>query len=43
MAAADAPVVWHAIERAGRPHGLCAVGQDALARYALLRRISSPL
>ena len=43
MAAADAPVVWHAIERAGRPYGLCAVGQDALARYALIRRISSPL
>ena len=43
MGAADAPLVWHAIERAGRPHGLCAVGQDALARYALLRRISSPL
>jgi glycine cleavage system aminomethyltransferase T len=43
MPAADAPAVWHAIERAGRPHGLCAVGQEALARYALLRRVSSPL
>jgi glycine cleavage system aminomethyltransferase T len=43
MAAADAPAVWHAIERAGRPYGLCAVGQEALARYALIRRISSPL
>jgi hypothetical protein len=43
MAAADAPSVWHAIERAGRPHGLCAVGQEALARYALIRRVSSPL
>jgi glycine cleavage system aminomethyltransferase T len=43
MTAADAPRVWHAIERAGRPYGLCAVGQEALARYALLRRISSPL
>jgi hypothetical protein len=43
MPAADAPAVWHAIERAGRPHGLCAVGQEALARYALIRRISSPL
>jgi glycine cleavage system aminomethyltransferase T len=42
-AAADAPAVWHAIERAGRPFGLCAVGQEALARYGLIRRISSPL
>jgi len=43
MAAADAPAVWHAIERAGRRFGLCAVGQDALARYGLIRRSSSPL
>jgi glycine cleavage system aminomethyltransferase T len=43
MAEADAPTVWHAIERAGRPYGLCAVGQEALARYALIRRSSSPL
>ena len=43
MAAADAPTVWHAIERAGRPFGLCAVGQEALARYGLIRRIASPL
>jgi glycine cleavage system aminomethyltransferase T len=43
VAAADAAAVWHAIERAGRPHGLCCVGQEALARYALIRRVSSPL
>jgi glycine cleavage system aminomethyltransferase T len=43
VAAAHAPAVWHAIERAGRPHGLCCVGQEALARYALIRRASSPL
>jgi glycine cleavage system aminomethyltransferase T len=43
MATADAPTVWHTIERAGRCFGLCAVGQEALARYALIRRISSPL
>jgi hypothetical protein len=43
VATADAPAVWHAIERAGRPHGLCCVGQEALARYALIRRASSPL
>jgi glycine cleavage system aminomethyltransferase T len=43
MAAADAPAVWHAIERAGQRFGLCAVGQEALARYGLIRRISSPL
>lgn len=43
MAAADAPAVWHSIERAGQRFGLCAVGQEALARYELVRRISSPL
>jgi glycine cleavage system aminomethyltransferase T len=43
MAAADAPAVWHTIERAGQRYGLCAVGQEALARYALIRRIASPL
>lgn len=43
MATADAPAVWHTIERAGQRFGLCAVGQDALARYALIRRIASPL
>ena len=43
MATEDAPAVWHTIERAGQRFGLCAVGQDALARYALIRRIASPL
>jgi glycine cleavage system aminomethyltransferase T len=43
MNSADAPAVWHAIERAGQRYGLCAVGQEALVRYALIRRISSPL
>jgi glycine cleavage system aminomethyltransferase T len=43
MATADAPTVWHTIKRVGRRHGLCAVGQEALARYALVRRISRPL
>jgi glycine cleavage system aminomethyltransferase T len=43
MANADAPTVWHTIERAGQRFGLCAVGQEALARYALIRRIASPL
>jgi glycine cleavage system aminomethyltransferase T len=42
-AAADAPAVWHTIERAGQRFGLCAVGQEASARYALIRRIASPL
>ena len=42
-AAPEAPAVWHAIERAGRLFGLCAVGQEALARYGLIRRIASPL
>jgi glycine cleavage system aminomethyltransferase T len=43
MAAGDAPAVWHAIERAGRRHGLCAVGQEALARYGLARRAATGL
>jgi glycine cleavage system aminomethyltransferase T len=43
MAAPDAPAVWHHIERAGQRLGLCAVGHEALARYALIRRIASPL
>jgi glycine cleavage system aminomethyltransferase T len=33
----DAPAMWRAIERAGRPLALCAVGQDAVTRYALIR------
>jgi glycine cleavage system aminomethyltransferase T len=43
MSAADAPSVWHRIERAGQRFGLCAVGQEALVRYALIRRLSSPI
>jgi glycine cleavage system aminomethyltransferase T len=43
MAVADAPAVWHRIEHAGQRFGMCAVGHDALARYALIRRIASPL
>jgi glycine cleavage system aminomethyltransferase T len=43
MATADAPAVWHTIERAGQRFGLCAVGHEAVARYALIRRIASPL
>jgi glycine cleavage system aminomethyltransferase T len=43
VATADAPTVWHTIERAGKRFGLCAVGQEAVARYALIRRIASPL
>ncbi len=35
---AGACAVWNAIERAGRRHGICAVGEEAVARYALLRR-----
>lgn len=34
----DAPAVWQAVHRAGRPLGICAVGQDAIARYSLLAR-----
>ena len=43
MDAADAPGVWHRIEHAGQRFGLCAVGHEALDRYALIRRIASPL
>jgi glycine cleavage system aminomethyltransferase T len=43
MAVGDAPAVWHTIEHAGQPFGLCAVGHEALDRYALIRRIASPL
>ena len=35
---AEAPALWRAIERAGQPFSLCAVGQDAIARYGLIRR-----
>jgi glycine cleavage system aminomethyltransferase T len=35
---ADARAAWHAIERVGRPHRICLVGQDAVARYTLLQR-----
>ncbi len=35
-----AGAAWQAIERAGRPQGICCVGQDAVARYALLERRS---
>jgi glycine cleavage system aminomethyltransferase T len=43
MAVADAPAVWHRLEHAGKRFGLCAVGHEALARYALIRRVTSPL
>jgi len=43
MPTADAPAVWHTIERAGQRFGLCAVGREALVRYPLIRRIASPL
>jgi glycine cleavage system aminomethyltransferase T len=39
----QAPAVWHRIEHAGQRFGLCAVGHEALDRYALIRRIASPL
>jgi glycine cleavage system aminomethyltransferase T len=34
---ANAGQVWHAIERAGQPFGICAVGHEATERYALIR------
>lgn len=38
MADADAPAAWWALHQAGQPFGICAVGQDAIARYSLLSR-----
>jgi glycine cleavage system aminomethyltransferase T len=35
--------VWHAIEHAGQQFGICAVGREAMARYALIRRATSPI
>ena len=37
----EAGAVWQAIEHAGHRHGICAVGQEALARYALIRHAQS--
>lgn len=34
----DAPALWRALERAGQPLALCAVGHEAISRYALIRR-----
>jgi glycine cleavage system aminomethyltransferase T len=38
MGHSDAPAVWHALHAVGRPFGICAVGQQAIARYTLLAR-----
>jgi glycine cleavage system aminomethyltransferase T len=38
MGHSDAPAVWHALHAAGQPFGICAVGQQAIARYTLLAR-----
>lgn len=34
----DGPAVWHALQVAGQRFGICAVGQEAVARYALVAR-----
>jgi glycine cleavage system aminomethyltransferase T len=39
---ANAPALWRAIERAGQRFALCAVGQEAVARYALTARHADP-
>jgi glycine cleavage system aminomethyltransferase T len=38
VSASHADAAWREIERAGRPLRMCCVGQDAIARYALLER-----
>ncbi|MGO9820838.1 MAG: hypothetical protein ACLPTJ_09345 [Solirubrobacteraceae bacterium] len=38
VSSVEADVAWHEIERAGRPSQMCCVGQDAIARYALLQQ-----
>jgi len=40
---AHAASVWRTIDQAGQAHGICAVGQEALARYALIRRAADVL
>jgi glycine cleavage system aminomethyltransferase T len=35
--------VWRTIDRAGQRHGICAVGEEALTRYALIRRAADLL
>jgi glycine cleavage system aminomethyltransferase T len=35
--------VWHTIEHAGQRFGVCAIGREALARYALIRQASTAL
>jgi glycine cleavage system aminomethyltransferase T len=40
VAAEDAPAVWRELERAGRRHGICAVGSEALARYGLAQGLT---
>lgn len=35
--ATAASAVWRTIDQAGQPFGICAVGSDAVARYALIR------
>ncbi len=34
----QAPALWRALERGGRPLALCAVGREAVVRHGLLRR-----
>ncbi|MGI8714759.1 MAG: hypothetical protein ACR2NR_16580 [Solirubrobacteraceae bacterium] len=43
MPLAEAPAVWRTVHRAGRPLGICAVGQEAIARYSLLARADREL
>ena len=37
----DGPALWQTLERAGQPLSLCAVGQEAVSRYGLIRRVLS--
>lgn len=43
MSRRDAPTVWHALHAVGRPFGICAVGQEAIARYTLLARTQTAI
>ncbi len=43
MSHRDAPTVWHALHAVGRPFGICAVGQEAIARYTLLARTQTAI
>jgi glycine cleavage system aminomethyltransferase T len=43
MPRSAAALVWQTVDRAGQPFGICAVGQEAIARYGLIRQARQAL